>query len=278
MNKDSDLNKRSGFYVISPEDAGVLLRDRAKNRGLSQLRIQKYARRMREGLWKSDRSQPLLFDEDTGQLVDGQHRLEGLIVNGKPMRFLCLYAQWSMPTLDENKPRAARDVLAAFTEGQNNSVRAAAARRAILYDRAKKRSADVFVLPQRTEDIDNSEILRYVKVHPELDEQTEKVLSWYRKAASPLPPSDVTALLHITSRSGAARAENWWQGLVLQEGLMRGDVRLAVHRLFLRETKNKQMRPQVGVTFARLLKAWQQKDEEVGIFYLRTSELMKFTD
>lgn len=74
---------------ISSELASKLLQTQESNRKPSGVRIGEYRRRMMSGEWQI--AEPIIFDQD-GHLIDGQHRLSGLMELGDaeiPMLILC---------------------------------------------------------------------------------------------------------------------------------------------------------------------------------------------
>lgn len=71
-------------HIISPEEAQSLLDSNNNNRDLSPRLITRMARDLTNGAWAFN-GESLKFDRN-GQLVDGQHRLNAIIVSQKPMR------------------------------------------------------------------------------------------------------------------------------------------------------------------------------------------------
>jgi hypothetical protein len=76
--------KSTRKYVITPDVARALLATQATNRRVRARRVVEYARAMAEGKWLSQTNQQIGVCLD-GRLIDGQHRLLAVILNGKPM-------------------------------------------------------------------------------------------------------------------------------------------------------------------------------------------------
>lgn len=80
--------KRDHFWaeehIISPEEAKYLLEHNNNNRDLSPRLITRMARDLTNNAWAFN-GESLKFDRN-GQLVDGQHRLNAILVSQKPMK------------------------------------------------------------------------------------------------------------------------------------------------------------------------------------------------
>ena len=76
---------QSSIITVTPELAHRFLATSAGNRRISRLRVQTYAAQMREpGKWKIG---PELQFNVLGELVDGHHRLNAVILCGMPVQF-----------------------------------------------------------------------------------------------------------------------------------------------------------------------------------------------
>lgn len=74
-----DLNLSFGLVEITPEMAFKLLETQHENRTVSQTRVLEYARRLGQDEWTI--SDAIKFD-DTGAMIDGQHRMHGVCRSG----------------------------------------------------------------------------------------------------------------------------------------------------------------------------------------------------
>jgi hypothetical protein len=96
---------------ITPELAAAWLLLNRKNRRLNRRTTQKYARIMAEGGWMLN-GEGIVFDE-TGALINGQHRLQSCLDSGKP--FVTLVVRGVDPAafkvFDRPKSRTSADVL-----------------------------------------------------------------------------------------------------------------------------------------------------------------------
>lgn len=103
--------KNMEVMAVHPALAEEWLDKNSSNRKLSDLVVAKYANLMREGLWHYDGS-PIRFD-NTGKLIDGQHRLWAIIESGTTQEFIILRGldPRAFITIDTGKSRSFGDVL-----------------------------------------------------------------------------------------------------------------------------------------------------------------------
>lgn len=110
---------------ISPDLAKQYLKRNAGNRPLDKSITNYYADQMGDGEWVTDTGEPIKFDI-SDRLVDGQHRLNAVILHGKPMSF---WVCWGVPkeaflALDKGKKRTAADNFAIRGIKNHNEVSA----------------------------------------------------------------------------------------------------------------------------------------------------------
>lgn len=80
------LSRTDGWVLVTPEMARSLLATNTNNRAVRHGNVRLYARRMRNGEWISNKTEPITFDRN-GRLIQGQHRLLAVIESGVPIRF-----------------------------------------------------------------------------------------------------------------------------------------------------------------------------------------------
>ena len=67
--------------VLTPEKAKKLLAvPGSMNRSINKNRIRRYARDMARGRWREDNQDPIALDEETGAVLNGQHRLLAIAI------------------------------------------------------------------------------------------------------------------------------------------------------------------------------------------------------
>lgn len=109
-----------------------------KQRKLSSAKVSQYAAQMRAGTWALNH-QGIAFDVD-GNLCDGQHRLNAIVMSGTPVMMMVTYGvpvkygdgAHTFDTIDCGMPRSVSNQLQ-VRHGVQNSLRATAAIRAIAY-------------------------------------------------------------------------------------------------------------------------------------------------
>ena len=88
LNACIERGKSEVFSVhadINPGIANIMLSNNPHNRHLSERKIEQYARDMIEARWTFN-GEPIIFG-DTGELNDGQHRLQAVIQANLTQRF-----------------------------------------------------------------------------------------------------------------------------------------------------------------------------------------------
>jgi hypothetical protein len=88
--KDYSVNNDWNYEIIniSPARAEQLLQSNAGNRKMSKSTMLKYASTMASGDWKLS-PQPIVIDKD-GTVMDGQHRLSGIVSSGTSIRAIVI--------------------------------------------------------------------------------------------------------------------------------------------------------------------------------------------
>lgn len=97
--------------TITPEVATKYLKLNVKNRTVRRLVVDKYARDIKEGAWQLN-GDTVRFQKN-GDLIDGQHRLHGIIKAGKAAE--CIVVRGLSPevmsTIDQGAKRGLPDIL-----------------------------------------------------------------------------------------------------------------------------------------------------------------------
>lgn len=175
----------SRVILITPELAEKFLERNSHNRPLLRSHVNFLAGEMRESRWQYN-SFPIVFSSE-GILLDGQHRLEAILLTGMSFPFA---VSGRLPpgvftTIDENRPRSGGDTLALL--GERNS-RNLAAGIGLAYDILTGRTDF-----QRTTKISNAKLLTILDEHPEI----RKSIPFSRSLNSLIAPSVVIALHYV---------------------------------------------------------------------------------
>lgn len=98
---------------VTPHMASAWLKKNIEtNRKPKWTKVEQYARDMVAGNWQTDTGETIKFDE-TGQLIDGQNRLQAVVMAGVPTIFDIAHDVpcEAMPVLDTGAARTASDVM-----------------------------------------------------------------------------------------------------------------------------------------------------------------------
>ena len=110
---------------VTPDLARYYLSHNSVNRCLSNDRVLRYAADIKAGKWKPNELEPIGFDFN-GNLIQGQHRLNAVLVANVPQDFYIVENQdpCIMAVLDTGKSRTAGDVLRIFNIENSNKISA----------------------------------------------------------------------------------------------------------------------------------------------------------
>src|SRR5262249_37047897 len=123
---------------VTPEMATLWLEGKCHNRPIRDSRVHQYASDMKAGRWRLTH-QGVAFDEDD-QLIDGQHRLYGLLEANVPVEMLVSrgWARETQQFVDEGLPRSVADVIRlADPDSSVSQYRVAVSRRMLVGTRTQ---------------------------------------------------------------------------------------------------------------------------------------------
>lgn len=146
---------------ITPELALDWLTDpkyKAPNRGIRKTKVASYVQSMREGRWHIT-GEAIKFD-NTGRLLDGQHRLNAVVDSGVTIQSLVITGvdPKAQDVMDTGAARDAKDVLG-IHDVKHASIVAAGVRILVAYEAGR------FFPGQETPKASNDEILEYALNH-----------------------------------------------------------------------------------------------------------------
>ena len=223
---------------VGPTLAKKWLATMDRNRHLRPSLVRQYAADMAAGRWVYT-ADPIKFRWDHA-MIDGQHRCQAIVLAGVTIPLLVV---GGLPTeaqanTDTGARRTAGDALTIDSHADGN-ILAAAARLAIRIDRGEERRRDL---------VSQSEILAYVKAHPDL-EHAVAVARHYRTDLD-LKPS---VLAYCAWRLGNVDREalgDFLGGMADRSLPGRDDPRYTLLRRLDRAAKNREFLP------ASTLVAW----------------------
>jgi hypothetical protein len=189
--------------IITPEMAREYLEKNTSNRRVRLPHIKMLAREIGEGRWTMN-GQGLVF-ADTGRLLDGQHRLEAVVMANKPIEITITRGvpESAYAPLDQGIKRSAADDLRNL--GILNATRVASAARLILLWRNGA--------TPKTATISKSEITDFIIANPFVGDAVSAV----HPARKAIPTSGLAAVYWMALNAGDAnlrhRMEVFLRGL-----------------------------------------------------------------
>ena len=206
----------ASVIYITPAIATRWLERNHVNRSLRESKVNTYARDMAAGNWQLT-GEAVKFAVD-GRLVDGQHRLHGVVKSGTTIAMFVVrgIAADAQHVMDTGAGRSAADALAMI--GHKNAVALAAITRLVV-------TQESGVPPS------NTEIREWIDLYPEIGRAASIAVHCAR--GCDLAPSTVGLLSWLIARkNGWDEAENFWRAAAELIGLSAGDPILTMRKTF----------------------------------------------
>lgn len=283
MKKLSVLDARSGVYLVTGPDAEKLVEaPGAKNRPLSQARVNRYAERMRTGKWKLN-GEPLLLDPD-GRLLDGEHRCRAVMDSGREIETVVLWGDFGFATMGQGAMRSGSDALSlALPSGNSFIALAAVTTLCIKHDRAMKRELSPYSQTQNNGgenwmDIDNADRVTWARKNPRALEICALVRGLFGRDKAFISMSVLAAAWFLVERvAGEAKATEFFSPLITGVGLSQGDVRLLLRRTCVNRTVSGGRRVGGVEALHWIAKAWATRGASgKQTFVVKTTENFPF--
>ena len=253
---------------VTPELARKWLKTNQDNRKLSDAWVRKLARDMSNDDFPNV-GESIKFDTD-GHLIDGQHRLEAVMLSKKTVEF---QVTENIPRehryrMDKNRPRKVSDELTMRYRIPSSQMAVAAVRIILMWE--------IEVIKSETFKPTDSEIIDFTVKNQELINQAVRYGMSLRSEIGALP-SPTAALYFLTYQIDAAEALSFWDLLKSGEGLHKGDpeltLRAAIGRL---QVKGGEKNPKSFM--AMLAKAWNARREGKKMLALAPKPVTELTD
>lgn len=223
-------NYQIGFVMVGPELAEVWLGANVHNRSTSKQSLAAYTEDMKSGLWEFDGA-PIRFDERM-HLIDGQHRLRGILASGKAQLMLVLVGLPSvvMDVTDTGRRRSGTDMF--DLHGVERASRVSVLTRHVAaFNRGEIRTA-----ASRPASVISNATLREVQAKdPAIDWAVEVAARF----GGPIPtsPSSVGFFLWFVAHENRGAAVDYIDSLATMRTTGPGDPRLAVLRRLVEPTR-----------------------------------------
>jgi len=243
--KRINFNGLTEAVHVTPEMAELFLRYNTKNRRISKVVNERYARIMESRNWKFN-GEPIIFS-DRGVLLDGQNRLKAISMSGITIPMMIVYGikEENFSSIDQGSKRTAGQVLNILECKRSNTL-AAALRIAYIYfdiDPSLSCSSVPYVY--------NEALLNFLKLHPEIKNSIAKVATGGR-----LCSSSVLAFCHFVFAGKSQKAADlFFKQLLCGEDLHAGHPVLALRNRLFRNTNRRADIP-ARELIALIFKAW----------------------
>lgn len=207
--------------TITPGLASYVLSQNELNRQFRPVKSQHYAEDMMEGRWTFN-GEPIII-ADTGELNDGQHRMQALIDANICLPFLVTFgaSRDSRKTVDQGAARCAADYLA-MDGVKNPSVCAGMARLVMAYERQNGKNLS------GAKDYTNAQILARVHADDKIHESAHFTATAQAYARGLLIPSIIGTAHYILSEINEIDARDYLNQVCIGENIKRGDPAFAV--------------------------------------------------
>lgn len=261
---------KSNYIMVTPEMAASWLKSNRTNRNVSPLLVSRYADAMRKGEWQENNGETLKFDA-TGNLLDGQHRLNALLEAGVQLKFLVIsdIPTSSFKTIDIGKPRTAADIVSIAGVQNAHAIASAASFLHYLVQGKSPGGSDAKQRPSK------NSILDFVQNN---NDGLQRSLAITRGAGGMMMSVGLSTALHfafasLSSRPGSViLADQFFAQL--GSGVFDDRVQIEKHPAYkLRERliadRGARLRPKTYITAAIAIKAWNAYVESKPVSLLR---------
>lgn len=207
--------------TVTPGLAAIILERNPDNRNLSERKVTQYASDMLAGNWIYNGE--TIKIAKTGELNDGQHRLQAIISANKPivMKLAFGLERDSRTTLDQGFARTAAHYLA--MQGiPFGTLQVSVARFAMAYEQSGGASVKA--------DFTNAEVISRVHADPEIHKAAQFADSVRKYAKGLLTPSQIGGLFYVFSDIDEIDATAFLTQVCVGENIKRGDPAFAVRQ------------------------------------------------
>ena len=209
---------------VTPELATQYLAKTQKNRNKKPATIRRYANDMMRGKWLDNTAETIKFNT-VGSLIDGQHRLEAVVMSKKTISFWVAFdvPDAAMQVIDTGAIRSAGDALKiAGHNGYSNEI-AALARKCIAIEGGNEMVLGSKKIKLGAAAVTNADILAYCEQHDLTDHCRFGQKISQQQFIRTLTTSEYQFLHWFLGRIDRTAAETFLGNLANLDGLRDGD-------------------------------------------------------
>jgi hypothetical protein len=248
--------------VIGPELAAFYLTFNTANRPLKQAHVNFLASQMSENTWKQDGS-PIRFSSNPITLLDGQHRLQAIVISGKSYPFLVVedLPHDTFKTIDTGKTRSLADAFA--ISGINGSALAASVT-GFLY-RYGQMSLITAINPGRNHRQNSETLLRFYNELPRIETFLFDGRAFYSRFKV-LTPTIFVSLLYIFAKIDFSQAYDFFEKFSSGQDLKSDDsIYVLRKRLIDDSTSHTRLSEAHKVVFVIMAWNYYRKNKKVSV-------------
>jgi len=207
--------------TVTPGLANCILQNNPNNRNLSEKKVREYASDMAGGRWVYN-MEPIIIAV-SGELNDGQHRLQAIIESNIPQTFLIAFgaSRESRTTLDQGQGRTAGHYLA--MQGVESGKACASIANSVI---GLETSGGKNIRSGAT----HAEIVERVKADQDIRSAAHFANTVARYARGLLTPSQIGTCHYMFGKHDVADAERYLTQVCVGENIKRGDPAFAVRQ------------------------------------------------
>lgn len=231
-----ERGKRERFteeVTVTPGLANVILSRNPDNRNIGPAKLEQYAADMRAGRFDGMNGATIAIAK-TGELNDGQHRLQAVIEANTPERFMFMFGveRESRFTVDQGKARSAADFLG--MEGVANATAVASiGRLAIAYEQSGRDNVN------NANSVTNAEVRTRADTDERLHASASFAASHSKSTRNFAAPAIIGFCHYVLSEEHKGDAESYMVQICTGEGLKKSDPAYVVRDRLLSLGRNR---------------------------------------
>lgn len=261
---------------ITPEVARKWLKTNIENRNLSPQNLRYLVNQIKEGKWRFN-GETIIFD-DSGCLIDGQHRLEACVAANKPIISNVTFGieRSTFVTMDSGKQRNSADTLSTMSYKKNAQAISSAARlvMSVMYGSKGLVSGGI----KGTSRFDNASVLEFVQNTEGFAETIDTAHKLWLKMPDRFVPTQVfCAAYWLFQQKHILQAKNFMESIALGTGLNTTAPAYHVRNRLIQFKQDKLSNYTVHHKLSAIVKAWNQyrKGEPMERFRFKRDEKMQ---
>lgn len=271
-NNSKTISKGDTFEItVTPELAKRWLKTNVHNRKVSKQNLDFLVNQMKDGKWKFN-GDTIVFDED-GNLLDGQHRLEAVVVSGRDVESNVTFGieRDTFHTIDTGKVRNSADVLS--TQGYKNALVVAAAAKLVMSLESGVKGVASGGL--KSTKFDNLDVLNFVKTRTDFaDVVGEAHKIWQSMPSRFVSGRIFCAMYYMFYKKHTNQARAFMKSVALGVGIESDSPAFHLRNRLIKMHGDKLNKFSVFHKTAIIAKAWNfaRKDEKIGRLNFRRDE------